>query len=526
MNFQIKFIAGECIGECYIIDKNQALSIGRSHSNNVCLKSPDISGRHCIVRAGSASNITLEILSSRVSKHNDRLLNIGDVAEIAVGDRIQMGNDTVFVLEYADLKTVIAADDDDKTVLPELNAENSDAERTVADNITAVNASETKNAEAVPSAAQTVLYSDDSENDDGESFETVAFQTRIASDEELDEIKKSFKRQHFKKVVMIALPILLFLAGAITVYLHLKPETEEFLTWPTDEKGTMLEEFKVVAPYLAVCYPAVDGAEVQSKGNTVTLVTRIGKLQDVPLYIQATTENDLKTLKVEHNRAFDMWCEKMKEKDPSISFGADKVMYFLNRSYGGGVPMSFVSYTRRKGSDDFWGYALFIRNAQNIHTIFLEVPFADRWRAKKFLPYQLPGMVIYAVRRTAEHWEGNESFRADSSVKDDLEEAEEFMKREAPVYWGRIFYLIRSALIKATVSNNADDIAAAKKLLVKLREQQSSWYNTQKLAYQYAERNGDKNAMNSIQTMCESVFSAEFQSADFRYDLIKRKDWK
>ena len=128
MNFQIKFIAGECIGESYIIDKNQALSIGRSHSNNVCLKSPDISGRHCIVRAGSASNITLEILSSRVSKHNDRLLNIGDVAEIAVGDRIQMGNGTVFVLEYADLKTVIAADDDDKTVLPEINAENSDAE--------------------------------------------------------------------------------------------------------------------------------------------------------------------------------------------------------------------------------------------------------------------------------------------------------------------------------------------------------------------------------------------------------------
>ena len=32
--------------------------------------------------------------------------------------------------------------------------------------------------------------------------------------------------------------------------------------------------------------------------------------------------------------------------------------------------------------------------------------------------------------------------------------------------------------------------------------------------------------MNSIQAMGESVFSSEFQFSDFRYDLIKRKDWK
>ena len=135
-------------------------------------------------------------------------------------------------------------------------------------------------------------------------------------------------------------------------------------------------------------------------------------------------------------------------------------------------------------------------------------------------------MVIYAVRRTMEHWEGAADYRKDSGVEQDLQEAETFMSREAPVYWGRIFYLLRSALIKAAFNKNNEQIERAQKMLIELREQQSVWFSTQKLAYQYAERNGDKNSMRSIQAMSESVFSAEFQFADFRYDLIKRKDWK
>ena len=63
-------------------------------------------------------------------------------------------------------------------------------------------------------------------------------------------------------------------------------------------------------------------------------------------------------------------------------------------------------------------------------------------------------------------------------------------------------------------------------MLIKLREQQTVWYNSQKLAYQFAEKNKDVRTMLSIQSMCDSIFSAEFQQSDYRYDLIKRKDWK
>ena len=63
-------------------------------------------------------------------------------------------------------------------------------------------------------------------------------------------------------------------------------------------------------------------------------------------------------------------------------------------------------------------------------------------------------------------------------------------------------------------------------MLIRLRRLQTDWYNTQRLAWQYAFQNEDRGTMNSIQAMGESVFSSEFQYSDFRYDLIKRKDWK
>ena len=97
-----------------------------------------------------------------------------------------------------------------------------------------------------------------------------------------------------------------------------------------------------------------------------------------------------------------------------------------------------------------------------------------------------------------------------------------------PVYWGRIHYLLLSALIKSAKAEkpDQDQVSEALNMLIRLRRVQTTWYNTQRLAWQYAFQNEDQATMNSIQAMGESVFSSEFQYSDYRYDLIKRKDWK
>ena len=523
MIYKIKFIAGEKNDKFYELQPNQTLSIGRSHTNDICLKAPDVSGRHIIMRVGANGSVSTEILSSRITKHNDQQVNIGDIIEIQPNDRIQMGNDTVFVFEVLDKNTANTSDED-ATVFPDEDKKTSLVIPSGSGGPTEDKTILTPN--IPPNAASLIQGKNESLQSEYNDNETIAFQTRIASEDELNEIKKSFKRKHYKKVLMIALPIIIFLAVAISLYVYIRPTPEESLSWPQDKNGKDLDEFKQVAPYLAICYPNATGVSVKASGSTVDIITKIGKFQDVPFYISANSQVDLNTLKLDHQEAFDIWCEQMRDKDSTISFSADKKTIFLNVHRGAGVPMSYLSYTRRKGNDDFWGYAVFIRKAQTIHTMLFDLPFSEKWRAEKFFRSYLRNMVIYAPRRTPEHWEGTAFYRSNTDVKQDMDEADNFMKREAPVYWGRIFYLLRSALIKSALVNDTKSIEQAQNMLTELREQQTIWFNTQKLAYQYAKQNENKQSMHSIQAMCESVFSVEFQFADFRYDLIKRKDWK
>ncbi len=92
--------------------------------------------------------------------------------------------------------------------------------------------------------------------------------------------------------------------------------------------------------------------------------------------------------------------------------------------------------------------------------------------------------------------------------------------------WEKGFYYLKSALIKGTQAGNDAKVKEAVDMLVKLRVKQSDWYNTSKLGYLEALAAGDKERMNSLQTMCESVFTAAFQDSDYRYERIKRKDWR
>lgn len=523
---RIRFTTGENKGDCHPLPPEQVVSIGRSHANTIRVSASDVSGRHLIIRTDRGGNSVAEVLSSRITRLNEKDVNIGDQLELSPGDSVQMGEDTVFVIEQSDNgdgeNTCIS--DEEKTVPVVAPAGESENRRTQLDrgDQDTVPAASGDDTVPVASGDDTVPVA----SGEGVPDETLAFQTRAASDEELDNIKKAYRVKRQRKVFLIAFPIVLFFVLAVVLYFYLKPRSEEFVTWPKDKQGNFLNGFQQTAPYLAIVYPKAAGCVVQTKDGVTEIETRIGKFQDVRLHMIVTGNREPATLLQDHPAAFEAWMEKMRDREPTISFGGDRSTVFLNCSRGAGIPLSFVSCTRRVGNDDFWGIASFLRSADNIHTMMIEIPVSEKWRGERFLRSQIVNMVIYAIRRSEEHWEGAASYRRDSAVANDLYEAGRFMEREAPVYWGRIFYLLRSALIKSAAAGDQEAQAQARKMLVKLREQQTIWYNTQKLAYQYADRNGDRGTMNSIQSTAESVFSAEFQHADFRYDLIKRKDWK
>ena len=549
---RISFTTGEKQGETFPLPPEQVVSVGRSHSNTIHLTAADVSGKHLIIRTDKGGNATMEVLSSRTTIVNGTKASMGAMLRLAPGSTVQMGNSTVFVIETeggGDMRTMVPSDDDEKTALPTPGfnpAADDDDEKTTMRSLDDMDMATIQGKSPVPppqapppppspTPANTILNTlstmfggGSKEQDSGSSEETIAFSTRVASDDEMEKIKKSIRTKQRKKIVLIALPLFLFFAVAVFLYFYLKPSAEEFVTWPADSDGTFLNDYRQIAPYLALVFPNVPGCAVTGDDSNVEIETRIGKLRDVRLHILAKSVKDPSTLEQDHQDAFEKWMNAMQEQEVTLTFAGDRTTMFLNTSKGAGVPLTYISYTRRVENDDFWGYALFLRNEDNIHSVLIEVELGDQWRSEPFMRAQATSMIIYAYQKTEEHWEGTASYRRETTVAEDLKEAFSFMEREAPVYWGRIYYLLRSALIKATKSEKPDQeqIADAKNMLIRLRRLQTTWYNTQRLAWQYAFQNEDKSTMNSIQAMGESVFSAEFQYSDFRYDLIKRKDWK
>ena len=96
----------------------------------------------------------------------------------------------------------------------------------------------------------------------------------------------------------------------------------------------------------------------------------------------------------------------------------------------------------------------------------------------------------------------------------------------AAAYWDAVWYRIRSALIKAKTLGNEKLLERARKLLTRMRDVQTDWYAEQRNAWNKADRIGDERTKQSVQAAAESAFSEDFRNYDYRYDCIKRKDWK
>lgn len=210
-----------------------------------------------------------------------------------------------------------------------------------------------------------------------------------------------------------------------------------------------------------------------------------------------------------------------------FSPGVNRIKKFLCVTSGAGVPVSYVDYTRRSGADEYFGYLLYLRRADVAYAFSIEVPLSARWRADNFLVSSLDAFVLYAPKRVPEHWEGGRWFRRSTPIARDLDEAKSYLVRsKSPMNWEKGLYCLKSVLIKGTAEGNAEAVKEAEDLLVKLRVRQSEWYNTCKLGYLQAQIADDKERMQSLQAMCESVFTAAFQECDYRYERIKRKDWR
>ena len=124
MKYQIRFTQGEIAGKCFPLSQDKALTIGRSHSNELKLSAPDVSGRHVVLML-TDEGVAMDNLSSRVTMVDSKALSAAERVTLMAGQTVTMGSVTAFTLEClpdaapaAAPQPAAANDDDEQTARP------------------------------------------------------------------------------------------------------------------------------------------------------------------------------------------------------------------------------------------------------------------------------------------------------------------------------------------------------------------------------------------------------------------------
>lgn len=480
MSLSATFVTGSRAGTVFALEPGREVGFGRSHASAVRLEEGDVSGHHVLLICGLEDRVSMKVLSQHLTTLNGRQVAPGSEVALAVGDEVGMGGVVRF----------------------KITGESAES--------------------AGPASAATPRT-----DEDDDEIETELMRTRNGSDEEILAIKRRFRALAKRKFIVSFAPVAVAVAAVVALTVLLVSNDEEFTSWPTDKDGKDLFKYELVEPSIAVCVPDLgEGTTVVETERGKRVASALGRDRDIPLAVEWEVLKDKKFLEIDRIDAFDGYLRFRRQREHQFAPGSKRAFVFFTTGRGGGIPVSWIDFTRRVGEVDWFGYLVYLRRADQVYAITVEVPAEMRWRADEFLRVNLGAFVIYAPKNVPKHWEGASEFRRETTVGQDLSEAGIFLSRKAASNWEPAFYRIRSALIKATRDGDEAGVAAAQELLVRLREEQGNWYNRARLAYRKAEIAGREGDIQAIQASGEEAFTPVFMTSDFRYERIKRKEWR
>lgn len=522
MKYQIKFVTGELQDKVFSIKEN-ALSIGRSHSNEIRLSSPDVSGHHVILTL-TPDGIVLENLSSRETSIDNEVIQLGDRIRLYVGQEIKMGDDNTFILESLqsddDFATAdIRFNEGEKTSLPERN-----------DDLPTMNSDscslphfqsvlESQEAKGIMDKRETMrplsVHDDD---------KTIAMQTRMASTEELDYLKGSHQRQKNKKVGIYT-SIIIFFIGALFAgywfFIHKIPE--EFVSWPKNAEGAELSNIAKLKGFpwpgdIDLEYPCVKNTKIKQSPGMIEINTFLGKYQDVPFRMILEYRKTVESLNEGRIKGFEKWIANKEKNYENWNFDTILPLSFYQGEHG--IPYLCAPYSRTIKNESFFGFAVYLRYEDWIITLLKEVPIRERWRAEIYI--QKVCFFRFSIRFLQTHWEGIDHI-INGSATENIAEAKALLLRRSPSVWEKSDLLLHNALIKSNGhSDMIDNYTEAMELLQTLRKNQTEWFNAQKIAYFRAKNRNEKKEQDRIRENLKAVFSSE---EDLRFHKIRQNKW-
>lgn len=501
--FRLTVEKGESAGAKFDLSPGEN-TLGRSRSANVHLLSPDVSGLHArIVIADGVAR--LENLSQFGTSLDGK--PVSGLVILSAGQRVEVGKATVLVFEQ------------DAPVAPSGTRPSPNSEEAkTADGLTATAAggvadSDLTNAFSRSDATRGASFSD-------EEGATRAMQTRAATPEEIDLLRTNEQKRGRRNLLIglaVAVPVLvLFL-----VFRPRTPPPETEIEWAKDAKGEYLDAFE---PAMSggfkdggydVMYPGNKTFKKSVVAGGMVLEGRIGRKLDVPMRVVLQEENEAGLAALERTAMVEGWIRQVSASGGRWNFDRPSpVVAFLGKKNG--VPYTRVTYLR-DGDGSWFGMACVVRHGCRRISVRAEVPADERGRAENLLSTKL---LRVSAEFEASHWEYN-PVAATQPEAETLVQVRKDLERMAPATWNALEGVLTALLTKAVQTGHKETETEAVRLLVKLREREALWFNSQQLAFDAAQMQGNPSKAAKIAEFTKAVFS---NVEDQRYFTVRK--WK
>ena len=350
-------------------------------------------------------------------------------------------------------------------------------------------------------------------------------QTRIASAEELDFLRRQDRNTKRSKKLKYIIPLVVAAGVLGAVFFFRGEPPEEKLSWPKQTDGRYSEKpydlgdggfsggrFSLIAPLTETTQSSID------RNGDLVVLTRIGRDRDVELRLTLSCKRSPAYLHESREKTFRNWIREVSASGGHWNFDQISDLFFLGKNNG--LPCMSAVYTREIENQSWYGEVIFFRNGDERIVRMAEIPGSERLRGAGFLSNN--PFLFTSPKFVEDHWEGAEElFTGDPA--DLLQEAKGLLVKMSPATWDKITMLLRSALVQATEKNLPELRDDALNQLRKLRNYQKVWYNAQMIAYLKERAAGNIRAAELIRDSCLAVFSS---NDDLRHRNIQRNIWE
>lgn len=517
--------------------------LGRSSSAQCRLASPDISGQHArvTVKAGVA---TVENLSRFGTRLDD--VEVRGTLPLAAGQRIAVGKSTVLAVvgsgaaaggEEGMTQAVPGGAATRGTVaMPAPAGEAVTGKAPAAEDRTralpatrgvvpaatrpGVDAKTRAVTGAEAGSDLTSVLSRPEEGGEASGEMTHAMQTRAASPEEIEFLRVTEQKRVKRRMtigLLVGLPLLIL----VIVFRPRTPPPEIEFEWPKDKAGEYMDAF-VPAPNggakeggYDIGFPATPGYKKGKISGGLAIECAIGRDLNVPMRLYLQDETDKRFLGMDRKTLVEDWMTQAAASGGRWNFDKPApAVSFIGKENG--IPYVRVAY-QRDAEGAWFGVATVIRHGARRIAVRAEAPANERVRAEKILSAKF-------LRPSADfersYWEP--PAEPPSGAEDVLlSQVRQDMDRMAPATWAEIETLLAAVLAKSTRNGNAEVETQGLQALMRLREREALWFNSQQLAFDAAVMQGNYKKAARIAEFSKAVFS---NLEDQRYYTVRK--WK